>query len=130
MGCYGIGIGRTLAAVVEAHHDDKGIVWPQSIAPYRVYLIRLGEEAAVATAADAVYKDLTAAGIAVLYDDRTDVRAGEKFADADLLGMPYRLVVSSKTLAGNQIEVKKRTETETQLTDQNAVIKMVSPTQN
>ncbi|HEX7963435.1 MAG TPA: proline--tRNA ligase [Candidatus Saccharimonadales bacterium] len=126
MGCYGIGIGRTLAAIVEAHHDDKGIIWPESIAPYRVYLVRLGQEEIVMQTAQSLYEDLTRAGVAVLYDDRTDIRAGEKFADADLLGIPYRVVVSAKTCAANQVEVKKRTETESQLTDRESVIKMVA----
>jgi prolyl-tRNA synthetase len=125
MGCYGIGIGRTLAAIVEAHHDDKGIIWPESVAPYKVYLVRLGEEETVMQTAQQLYKDLTAAGVAVLYDDRTDTRAGEKFADADLLGMPYRVVVSAKTLATSQVEVKKRDQQDIQLMDQKSVIKLV-----
>jgi len=110
MGCYGIGIGRTLAAVVEKHHDDKGIIWPESIAPYRVYLARLGTDEAVVAAADELYDKLIAAGVTVLYDDR-DARPGEKFADADLLGMPHRVVVSKKTVEQGVFEYKKRTET-------------------
>ncbi|MEK7153781.1 MAG: proline--tRNA ligase [Patescibacteria group bacterium] len=93
MGCYGIGIGRTLAAVVEAHHDDRGIIWPASIAPYKVYLASIGVSEQVVKAATDLYERLTKAGVAVLYDDR-DVRPGEKFADADLMGVPYRIVVS------------------------------------
>ncbi len=111
MGCYGIGIGRTLAAVVEAHHDDKGIVWPESIAPFQVYLARLGMESEVVEAADALYENLQAAGVEVLYDDR-DARAGEKFADADLIGIAHRVVVSGKTVAAGSFEYKKRTEQE------------------
>lgn len=126
MGCYGIGVGRTLAAIVEAHHDDKGIIWPENIAPYRVYLASLGRSEEVIKAADDLYKTLTDAGVAVLYDDR-DVRAGEKFTDADLLGIPYRIVVSEKTLASGQLEVKRRTENESQLLDRESVIKMVAP---
>jgi prolyl-tRNA synthetase len=125
MGCYGIGIGRTLAAIVEAHHDDKGIIWPENIAPYKVYIARLGDKADVLAAGDKLYKDLTQAGVAVLYDDRIDVRPGEKFADADLLGIPYRIVVSEKTLAAGQFEVKKRTDTEAQMWDQGNVINML-----
>ncbi len=98
MGCYGIGIGRTLAAIVEAHHDDKGIIWPEAIAPAKVYLASLGDKPAVVEAADDLYDQLTKKGIDVLYDDR-DARPGEKFADADLLGIPYRIVVSEKTSA-------------------------------
>lgn len=126
MGCYGIGIGRTMAAIVEAHHDEKGIVWPENIAPYRVYLAPLGNKQDVSLEADNLYKALTDAGVAVLYDDR-DVRAGEKFTDADLLGIPYRIVVSEKTLASGQLEVKRRTEAESQLLDRESVIKMVAP---
>jgi prolyl-tRNA synthetase len=126
MGCYGIGIGRTLAAIVEKHHDGKGIIWPESVAPFTVYLASLGKEETVTQTAQQLYEALKSAGIKVLYDDRTDARAGEKFADADLLGMPYRIVVSAKTLAVNQVEVKKRTEEATQLMDQKSVIKMVA----
>jgi prolyl-tRNA synthetase len=126
MGCYGIGIGRSLAAVVDKNHDDRGIIWPESIAPYKVYLAHLGEDENVMQTALTLYEDLTRAGVAVLYDDRTDARAGEKFADADLLGVPYRVVISAKTLANNQVEVKKRTEKDIQLTDQESVIKMVA----
>jgi prolyl-tRNA synthetase len=125
MGCYGIGIGRTLAAIVEAHHDDKGIVWPYNLAPYAVYLATIGENEQVRAAADALYEDLTHSGTLVLYDDRTNVRAGEKFADADLLGIPFRIVVSEKTLAQDQYEVKRRGETEAQLLDRASVVKMV-----
>lgn len=127
MGCYGLGIGRTLAAIVEANHDDKGIIWPEHIAPYRVYLAPLGNKNDVSLEADNIYKALTAAGVAVLYDDR-DVRAGEKFTDADLLGIPYRIVVSEKTLASGQLEVKSRTDNDVQFLDRESVIKMLVPT--
>jgi prolyl-tRNA synthetase len=125
MGCYGIGIARTLAAVVEAHHDEKGIAWPENIAPYKVYIARLGDKPDVVAAGDKLYQDLTQAGVAVLYDDRIDARPGEKFADADLLGIPYRVVVSQKTFAAGQVEVKKRTDTEAQMWDQGNVINML-----
>jgi prolyl-tRNA synthetase len=127
MGCYGFGIGRTMAAIVEAHHDEHGIIWPEDIAPYKVILVRLGGEADVTKTADNIYKSLTDAGIAVLYDER-DVRAGEKFADADLLGIPYRLVVSSKTLDRNVCELKSRTSTETELLKPEEVIKRIAVT--
>lgn len=118
MGCYGIGIGRTLATIVEKYHDERGIIWPEAIAPFQVQLVSLtgGEEAAK----DA-YNALVAAGIEVLWDDRGDVSAGVKFADADLLGMPVRLVISKKT--GDQIEWKLRTNTSTELLSLDAVIK-------
>jgi len=108
MGCYGIGIGRTLAAIVEAHHDGKGIVWPENIAPYKLYLVRIGDKPEVLKAADDLYKTLLEKGVEVLYDDR-DARPGEKFADADLLGIPHRVVVSEKTLAAGTLEYKART---------------------
>lgn len=107
MGCYGIGIGRTMAAIVEKHHDSKGLVWPEAVTPFKVYLARLGDGAEVVKAADALYKSLTEDGVQVLYDDR-DARAGEKFADADLLGLPYRVVVSDKTQAAGTFELKER----------------------
>ncbi len=111
MGCYGIGIGRTLAAIVEKYHDDKGIIWPEAVAPAKVYLARLGAEADVVKQADELYERLTASGVEVLYDDR-DTRAGEKFADADLLGIPYRVVVSGKTAEAGDYELKARTAAE------------------
>ncbi len=111
MGCYGIGLGRSMAAVVEVSHDEKGIIWPESIAPYAVHLISLkGGE----VMAENVYKELTDKGIDVLWDDR-DVSAGVKFSDADLIGIPWRAVVSAKT--GDKIELKKRTEKKSNLTN-------------
>jgi prolyl-tRNA synthetase len=95
-----------------------------------VYLAPIGENEQVHQAAAELYQDLTNAGALVLYDDRTDVRAGEKFADADLLGIPYRVVVSDKTLANQQFEVKKRGQNETQLLAKSDVIKMISDKRN
>jgi prolyl-tRNA synthetase len=114
MGCYGIGIGRTLAAIVEKHHDDKGIIWPENIAPYQIYIARLGVDENVIKAADELYENITAMGVEVLYDDR-DARPGEKFADADLLGIPHRVVVSAKTVEQGTFEYKKRTETDSSM---------------
>jgi len=102
MASYGIGPGRLMGTVVEVSHDDKGIIWPESIAPFRVHLVSLGKN----TEAEVVYNDLISKGIEVLYDDREDKSAGEKFADADLIGCPWRLVVSEKT--AGKIELKKR----------------------
>src|SRR3989338_487623 len=110
MGCYGIGLGRLMGAVVEALADDKGIIWPESIAPFRVHLLALGEEAEIAKEADKIYETLIKHGIEVLFDDRAEVSAGEKFADSDLLGIPQRAVVSSRSLKEGGIEIKKRTE--------------------
>lgn len=109
MGCYGIGIGRTLAAVVEAHHDGKGIVWPEAIAPAKVYLAVLGDSEATKKVADGLYHTLLQKNIDVLYDDRLSARPGEKFADADLIGLPYRVVVSDKLVQAKQFELKART---------------------
>jgi prolyl-tRNA synthetase len=117
-----------MGTIVEHFADDKGIVWPAEIAPFRVYLVRLGETDEVVRSADDLYKDLTDGGIAVLYDDRSDARAGEKFADADLLGIPYRVVVSEKTLASQQYELKKRTDQESQLQSKEEVIKTIAET--
>jgi len=109
MGCYGFGLARTLSTIVEKYHDDKGIVWPASVAPFQVHLISLKEN----QKAEEVYKKLQDVGIEVLFDDREETSAGQKFADADLIGIPVRLVISAKT--GDKIEFKKRTEKETEL---------------
>ncbi len=109
LGSYGIGITRVMGVVVEKFADDKGIVWPKSVAPFHVHLLGLGEDM---SEADRVYEELTAAGVEVLYDDRAGVMAGEKFADADLLGMPLRVVISKRSLEAGGAEVKGRTEAE------------------
>jgi prolyl-tRNA synthetase len=115
MGCYGIGLDRLLAAAIELNHDDKGIIWPLSIAPYHAYLCSLRpENPDVAAAADKLYNDFEAEGLEALYDDR-DESPGVKFNDADLLGMPFRITVSPRTLEKNSAEIKKRTEKESQL---------------
>ena len=110
MGCYGIGLGRLMGTVVEALADDKGILWPESIAPFKLHLLALGDDTAVAKEADHVYETLNKKGVEVLFDDRTGMTAGEKFADADLLGMPYRAVVSARSMKEGGIELKKRNE--------------------
>lgn len=117
MGCYGIGLARTLATVVELSHDDRGITWPESVAPFQVHLISLKEN----EKAEKVYQELLDAGVEVLFDDREDVTAGAKFADADLIGIPVRLVISQKT--GDKIEFKKRTEKETELLSLEEILK-------
>ena len=109
MGSYGIGLGRLMGAIVEVHNDAKGILWPESVAPFLVHLIELkSDDAKVKGAAEKIYADLQKKGIEVLYDDRSDKTAGEKFADADLLGIPMRLVISEKTFAKESAELKKR----------------------
>lgn len=110
LGSYGIGITRLMGVIAEHFADEKGIVWPESIAPFNVHLISLSKD----EEAQKIYDDLTAQNIEVLFDDR-DVRAGEKFADSDLIGIPYRIVVSEKSLAGGGVELKKRNELENKI---------------
>ena len=107
MGCYGIGVGRTAAAAVEQNYDDKGIAWPFPISPFHVYLIPLGQSAAVTETTTALYTALGQAGLEVLWDDR-DERAGVKFNDADLIGAPFQVIVGDKGLAEGRLEVKTR----------------------
>ena len=110
MGCYGIGLGRLMGTVVETLSDDKGIIWPQSIAPFQLHLLALGDDGEVVAEADKIYESLSKSNIEVLFDDRRETSAGEKFADADLLGIPWRAVISSRSLKEGGIELKKRTE--------------------
>jgi prolyl-tRNA synthetase len=109
MGCYGMGVSRLLSVVAEEHHDDRGLVWPAALAPFQAHLVSLGAGRApeVAEAADALHDRLVAAGIDVLYDDR-DVSPGVKFADADLIGIPVRLVVGAKGVARGIVEWRSR----------------------
>jgi prolyl-tRNA synthetase len=107
MGSYGIGPSRVMGLIAEHFSDDKGLVWPENIAPAKVYLVRIGGEEAIAHA-DALYEELTAKGIEVLYDDR-DERPGAKFADAELMGIPYRVTVSDRLIGAGQYEFTPRT---------------------
>ncbi|HSX44443.1 MAG TPA: aminoacyl--tRNA ligase-related protein [Candidatus Saccharimonadales bacterium] len=125
MGCYGIGISRLMGTIAELLSDDKGLVWPENIAPAKVYLARLDTSEEVVAAADELYDKLTKQGVDVLYDDR-DARPGEKFADADLLGIPYRVVVSAKTVEKKQFEMKKRQESDTKLLDIGDILKALA----
>jgi len=110
MGSYGIGLGRLMGTVVETLSDDNGIIWPESIAPFQIHLLLLGKDDRAKEESDKLYSELTSRNIEVLYDDRIDISAGEKFADADLMGMPYRLVVSNRSLESGGFEIKKRSE--------------------
>lgn len=110
MGSYGIGVGRLMAAVVEEHHDEYGIAWPPSVAPFRVHLVSLAQQGEVFEQAEALYERLLAASIEALYDDRPDLSAGVKFNDADLIGCPLRITVSSRSLQNGGVEVKRRSE--------------------
>jgi len=115
MGCYGIGLSRLMGAVVEVLHDQNGIIWPESIAPFEFHLIPIGENQKVKKVAESIYKTLQKVKQEVIYDDRTGKTPGEKFADCDLIGIPYRIVVSEKTLEKDCVEVKKRNESKTKL---------------
>lgn len=120
MGSYGIGLGRLMGTVVEVLADDKGMVWPDAIAPFEFHLIALEGKA---EEGDRVYDELTAAGSEVLYDDRSDKSAGEKFADADLIGCPVRLTIGGKTGPG-KVELKIRTEREHRLVDRSELLRL------
>lgn len=111
MGCYGIGVSRLVATTIEQHHDDNGLVWPMSVAPYHVHLVTIGRDEAVLAKARALYEALGRDGVEVLWDDR-DERPGVKFKDADLIGVPFRVTVGAKGLAAGHVELKPRTETD------------------
>ena len=109
MGCFGLGVSRTLGAIVEVNHDDKGIIWPKSVSPFLIHLIEVkSQKSKIKSICEKIYQDLQKKAVQVLYDDRQDKSAGEKFAEADLIGIPYRVVVSEKTLNNNSVEVKER----------------------
>ena len=127
MGCYGLGVGRTLAAAVEQSHDDDGIVWPVALAPYQCALLSLQRDAEVQRAADELYESLKAAGVEVLYDDR-DERPGVKFKDADLIGFPVRIVVGAKALAKGGVEVSTRREKKAEVVPVAKVVEIVKAT--
>jgi prolyl-tRNA synthetase len=121
MGCYGIGPSRVMGSIVEAMHDDAGIIWPKTVAPYPVHIVSITSNDdemndRVKTVAEGIVDDLEkCCGIEVLWDDRSDISAGEKFADADLIGIPLRLVISKKTLAEDSVEWRRRGSDETRL---------------
>jgi prolyl-tRNA synthetase len=120
MGCYGIGSGRLMAAVVEQCHDERGIIWPPSVAPYHIHLIALGTDSDVIETAESVYQELHSKGCEVLYDDR-DETAGVKFNDADLIGIPLRMTISRRSLDAGGVEVKRRQEKEYQIVSLGAI---------
>jgi len=132
MGCYGIGLGRLMGTIVESLSDDKGIIWPESVAPFKVHLLSLGDDEKTKSEADNLYEKLSEKGIEVLYDDRSDVSAGEKFADSDLIGIPFRIVVSKRSLedlpdgkTGGGFEIKKRTEEKGKIVDINGLFNLL-----
>lgn len=127
MGSYGIGLDRLMAVVVELHHDKDGIVWPDSVAPYRLHLVHIGKEGDGTKArAEALYEQLVAAGVEVLYDDRDGLGAGVKFKDADLIGIPWRATVSARSLEQGGVEVKRRNESERRVVAVDELITLVS----
>ena len=127
MGCYGIGIGRTLAAIAEIYADDRGLVWPLAVAPFSVILLALNNKGSdeVNQISKDLYKQLKQAKIDVLFDDRQSISPGEKLANADLIGIPIRLVVSQRSLENNQVEISQRRTGETQLVSPTEAIKTI-----
>jgi len=108
MGSYGIGVSRLVGAIIEASHDDNGIIWPEAVAPWKVGLVTMrGDDAASVAAADDIYAKLTDAGVEVLYDDR-DERGGVKLGSMDLIGLPWQLIVGPRGLAAGVVELKNR----------------------
>jgi prolyl-tRNA synthetase len=126
MGCYGIGLGRLMGAIVEASNDEKGIIWPAEVSPYQIHLIQMENNIKIKKFSEKLYQDLQKANIEVLYDDRNNKTAGEKFADADLVGIPYRLVVSERTLIKKCIEIKKRNENRIKLAKIKSIIQQIN----
>lgn len=124
MGCYGIGISRLMGVLAEHFSDDKGLVWPENVAPYRVYLVRIGGDEAVKHA-DELYKELSDQGIEVLYDDR-DERPGAKFADSELMGIPHRVTVSDRLLAEGKYEYTPRVSGETRVLTRDQLLATLS----
>jgi prolyl-tRNA synthetase len=127
MGSYGIGVPRLMGAIVEVLHDDKGIVWPENVAPFKVHIVSLSksEEDQSYQKSKALYDDLVSKNIEVLWDDRLNKGPGEKFAESDLIGIPYRVVVSDRTLAESKYEIKKRNEGESCMTKKDELIDML-----
>lgn len=125
LGSYGIGVTRLMGTIVEILADEKGIVWPEAVAPFRVHLVRLVPDEVATVYADALYEDLTAVGVGVLYDDR-DARAGTKLADSDLLGMPMRILVGKETIESGKVEVIERKSGEMKRIPRDELIALLS----
>jgi len=126
MGSYGVGLGRLMGTIVEVLSDDKGIIWPESVAPFKVHLLSLGKDDETNKEASKLYEELLLKKIEVLYDDRTEISAGEKFADSDLIGIPYRVVVSKRSLSDGGFEIKKRTEQNGKIVTQDELLSLLS----
>ncbi len=125
MGCYGIGVGRLMATIVEINHDEKGIIWPEEVAPFKVHIIQIENAKKVQDAAEKLYSNLQKENIDVLYDDRDDKTTGEKFAESDLIGIPYRVVVSERTLEKKSFELKERKNNEIKLLTEDRLLKIL-----
>mgnify|MGYP003342688276 CR=1 FL=1 len=123
MGCYGIGVTRVIAAAIEQNHDDRGIIWPDAIAPYQLAIVPLNmhKSEAVAECAEALYEQLSAAGVEVLLDDRNE-RPGVKFADMELMGIPHRIVIGDRSLAEGQIEYQGRRDEQSRQIPRDGVV--------
>ncbi|MEK7061825.1 MAG: aminoacyl--tRNA ligase-related protein [Patescibacteria group bacterium] len=128
MGCYGIGLGRLMGAVVEVNNDERGIIWPKSIAPFLVHIISIEDNKKVKSVAEKIYNNLQKEKIEVLYDDRQVKSVGEKFAESDLIGIPFRIVISEKTLKTNSVEIKERVKDKVQLVKINQLFKYLKRT--
>ena len=128
MGSYGIGIGRNMAAAAETHHDDNGLIWPVSIAPFEAVgtIVSVKDEASV-TAGERLYAELQARGVDVILDDR-DARAGVKFADAELIGIPYRITIGPKALADGEVEFTPRATGDTTRVGIDAIVEQLTAT--
>lgn len=126
MGCYGIGVGRAMASVIEQNHDDYGPIWPITIAPYQIHLCALDlKKEGVANVSEQLYQDFLSAGIEVLFDDRGE-KAGFMFSDADLIGIPLRVTVGARSLAEGKVEIKRRGEKDSQLIDVNDAVNQIT----
>jgi prolyl-tRNA synthetase len=125
MGSYGMGLTRLMGTVVEVLSDSKGIIWPESIAPFKVHILTLSSDERIMKEANKLYEDLLKNKIEVLFDDRSDVSAGEKFADSDLIGIPFRVVVSKRSLDDGGFEIKKRNEEKGKIVSMDELIKFL-----
>ncbi|HEX9851588.1 MAG TPA: His/Gly/Thr/Pro-type tRNA ligase C-terminal domain-containing protein, partial [Woeseiaceae bacterium] len=126
MGCYGIGITRIVAAAIEQNHDDKGIIWPEPLAPFDVALIPINMQRseALRTASEALYTELEQLGLCVLFDDR-DARPGVKFADAELIGIPHRVVISDRSLEAGELEYRHRRDAESRMLKRDVALELL-----
>lgn len=130
MGCYGIGVSRVIAAIIEKHYDEKGIIWPREVAPFDVEILPIQgseQDAQIAGLTDQYYQGLKAAGLEVLVDDRNET-AGRKFNDADLIGIPIRVIIGKRNLAQGNIEIKNRATGEVVLVGKDQVVGKITET--